>query len=136
MTMLRTVPPLMLLTVLTACGGLDTKCTSNGDCDAASYCNLAIAACFGRNGQNVPTITSVTVGPASGHITVHGTSPANATVEVFTDDQCVTPPVGTALADSSGAFTVDAVAPSTGRVRATAEVGGVESICSSFKQYP
>ena len=118
-----------------ACGGLERKCSADTDCDAASYCNLDIGACFGRNGQTVPVITSVTVGPASGHITVHGTGPASGTIDIFTDDQCVTPPVGTGQADASGAFTVDAVAPASGRVRATAEVGGVESACSAFKQY-
>jgi hypothetical protein len=134
--MIRLVLPLGIFSALLAgCGGLEKKCTTNTDCDAASYCNLDIGACFGRNGQTVPTITSVTVGSAN-QITVHGTGPAGATIEIFTDDQCVTPHVGTGQADASGAFTVDATAPASGRVRATATIGGVESACSAFKQYP
>lgn len=123
-------------TLVAGCGGLEKKCSTNSDCDAASYCNLEIGACFGRDGQTVPAITTVTVGPTSGHITVQGTGPAGAKIEIFTDDQCVTTPVGTGQADGSGAFTVDATAAPSGRVRATAEVGGVESACSAFKQYP
>jgi hypothetical protein len=127
--------PVALSMLLLACGGLEKKCGSNNDCDAASYCSIEIGACFGRSNA-VPIITAVDPGPASGQITVVGTGQPGATIRIFTDSQCRSSPVGTGTADASGHFSVDATpgAPS-GQVHATADVGGVESACSGPTPY-
>src|SRR5215470_3436579 len=90
--------PVALSMLLAGCGGLEKKCSSNNDCDAASYCNIEIGACFGRSNAV----------PASGQITVVGTGQPGATIRIFTDSQCRSSPVGTGTADASGHFSVNA----------------------------
>lgn len=119
------------------CSGFAPQCTSDADCAATSYCNLAAQACFVRSaGSAIPVIDTVTAGTTPGSITVNGTAQAGWTVAIFTNATCSGTPAGTGTAASSGSFSVQAMAPATGTVYATAEGDSGGSICSQGKTYP
>jgi hypothetical protein len=125
-----------LFVVWTGCSGFAQQCTVDGDCDLFSYCNPAYLACFVRSGgSSVPTISSVTAGAGSDQIAIAGTAPAQSTVRIFANAQCIGTALAVGVADSAGTFALQGTAPPTGTLYATAESGTVGSICSSGFPY-
>jgi hypothetical protein len=139
---MRTSTPMVwlatsILAFTAGCSGFAPQCSTDADCAVTSYCNPDALACFGRSaGAVVPVLDAVSVGPGAGTITVAGTAQATWTVNIFTNATCSGAAAGSGTADSSGNFSIPAMAPATGTAFANAESASGGALCSLGKTYP
>jgi len=128
-----------LVALLVGCGGFSHACSRDSDCPPLSYCNLVLAACFGSPGPPaVPVILSVDAGTGPSQLLIAGTAPAQSTVSIFTDSSCRAAPLVSGEATASGdggVFSLQATAPTSGTLYASAVEASVESACSAGFSY-